>query len=89
MTTYNTGWLTPEQSLIATQESDQRAITFSKYHFKGLLKTTEKAYLFIIEGRDGMWVPKSMCMNMFVYDNHSIDVHIPDYCNSKRVNLDE
>lgn len=88
-TMYNNGWLNLDQQLEAEKEIDQRAITFSRYAFKGIYKITEKAYLFIVDNVTGMWVPKSMCMGMTVNANHSIDVHIPDYCNSKRVNLDD
>lgn len=81
--------LYPEQVQKMTKSLDSRVINFEKRKFKGIYKVTEKAYLLLIDGDRGMWLPKAMAYNMKIHSDNSVTIYIPDFCDAKECTIND
>lgn len=72
-----------------TKSLDHRVIKFNKREFMGIYKVTEKAYLLLIGGDRGIWLPKAMAYNLKIHKDNSVTVYVPDFCDAKETTIND
>ena len=87
-----TGWNTPsdmESEKLGSNQNTTKPFNMIQRRYTGMFAVTDKAYLFGISDKEGMWVPRSLCFDIqFNPYNSTITAWIPDFCTSvKRVPL--
>lgn len=90
MTDKNAHTITYDMAKENAEES--HSYNLVRHVFKGIIRATEKAYLFelVDNNTHALWVPKSMTMGMQIDPiSKRITVYIPDFCNSKEVSFNE